>query len=234
MILLSRSIGHRVRERVAPVPSVPGVAIWSWTALRPQVGCRLACWLSEAGDIIESMFDLAMVSVMLGRLLMYLSSYAPLFGLLAVRFTGPGLWVPCLVLAVAGAAAAGLLLLLDGRSSRGPHKLASVRDAGGEAAAYLASYLLPFLTVATPGWRDIAAYVGFLAVAAVISVRSPAAQVNPLLYLFGYRVLSVTDDQGLQAYLITRQVPLAGQRVLATRFRNDVLISRSAAATLDD
>ena len=164
---------------------------------------------------------------MLGRPLLFLSSYAPLFGLLAIRFEQRWLWISCTVLAVLGVVSLRLLLRLDARSAPGPHTLASVRDAGVEAAGYLATYLLPFLTVATPTVRDVLAYVGFLLVAAVINLRSAVAQVNPLLYLLGYRVLSVTDDHGLHAYMITRHPRAAGDRVLATRFRDDVLVDRT-------
>ena len=164
---------------------------------------------------------------MLGRPLLFLSSYAPLFGLLAIRFEQRWLWISCTVLAVLGVVSLWLLLRLDARSSPGPHTLASARDAGVEAAGYLATYLLPFLTVATPTVRDVIAYAGFLLVAAVINLRSAVAQVNPLLYLLGYRVLSVTDDHGLHAYMITRHPHPAGDRVLATRFRDDVLVDRT-------
>jgi hypothetical protein len=164
---------------------------------------------------------------MLGRPLLFLSSYAPLFGLLAIRFEPRWLWIPCTVLAALGVVSLWLLLRLDARSSPGPHTLASVRDAGVEAAAYLATYLLPFLTVATPTVRDVLAYAGFLLVAAVINVRSAVVQVNPLLYLLGYHVLAVTDDHGLHAYMITRHSLAAGDRMLATRFRDDVLVDRT-------
>jgi hypothetical protein len=165
---------------------------------------------------------------MLGRPLLFLSSYAPLFGLLAIRFEQRWLWISCVVLAALGVTSLWLLLRLDARQSPGPHLLASVKEAGGEAAAYLAAYLLPFLTVATPTVRDVLAYAGFLLVAAVIYMRSGVVQVNPLLYLLGYRVLSITDDHGLNAYMITRHFPPAGDRVLATRFRDDVLVDRTS------
>lgn len=164
---------------------------------------------------------------MLGRPLLFMSSYAPLFALLAIRFTTPWLWISCAVLAGLGVAALWLLLKLDDRSAPGPHELTSVRDSAPEATAYLASYLLPMLTVATPHPRDVVAYAGFLVVAAVISLRSAVAQVNPLLYLLGYRVLSVTDKNGLHAYLIAKRLVPEGERVLATRFRDDVLVDRS-------
>jgi hypothetical protein len=113
---------------------------------------------------------------MLGRPLLFLSSYAPLFALLAIRFEQRWLQISCTVLAVTGVVSLWLLLRLDARSSPGPHTLASVKDAGGEAASYLATYLLPFLTVATPTIRDVLAYAGFLLVAATISLRSSVVQ----------------------------------------------------------
>lgn len=164
---------------------------------------------------------------MLGKPLLFLSSYAPLFALLAIRFQSRWLWIPCIAIAGAGVISLALLLQLDARSSAGPHVLTSIKDAGGEAASYLAGYLLPFLTVSTPTVRDVAAYVGFLLVAATIYVRSPVVQVNPLLYLLGYRVLSVTDSRGLRAYMITRNHVPVGESVLATRFRDGILVERT-------
>jgi hypothetical protein len=164
---------------------------------------------------------------MLGKPLLFLSSYAPLFALLAIRFEQRWLWISCLALAALGVASLLWLLKLDDRSSRGPYDLATVRDAGGEAASYLATYLLPFLVVSTPTVRDVIAYAGFLLVAALISIRSDVAQVNPLLYLLGYRVLAITDKHGLRAYMITRHSRSAGDCVQATRFRDDVLVDRT-------
>jgi hypothetical protein len=163
---------------------------------------------------------------MLGRPLLFLSSYAPLFGLLAIRFEPRWLWISCTVLAVLGVASLWLLLKLGRRASPGPHKLATVGDDGSEAAAYLASYLLPFLTVGTPSTRDVLAYAGFLLIAALIYIRSSMIQANPLLYLLGYKVLSATDSNGTHAYIITRHALRAGDILQASQFRDDVLVDR--------
>ena len=133
---------------------------------------------------------------MLGRPLLFLSSYAPLFGLLAVRFEPRWLWISCPCSPLLGVVSLWLLLRLDARLARTPPAGVCPGCRRG-AAGYLATYLLPFLTVATPTVRDVLAYAGFLLVTAVVNIRSAVAQVNPLLYLFGYRVLSVTDDRGL-------------------------------------
>jgi hypothetical protein len=166
-------------------------------------------------------------SRMLGRPLLFLSSYAPLFGLLAIRFQPRWLWVSCTVLAVLGVAALCLLLKLNARAAPGPYQLASVSDDGAEAASYLAAYLLPFLTVATPSARDVVAYAGFLIISAAIYLRSSLIQANPLLYLLGYKVLSIVDSNGVHAYVITRQAMRAGGNLQATKFKDDVLVDRS-------
>jgi hypothetical protein len=163
---------------------------------------------------------------LLARALLLLSSYAPLFALLAVRFEPAWLWTSCVAFALLGLGSLLLLLRLDKRASPGPHRLVDVRSAGGEAAAYLAGYLLPLLTVATPTIRDVVAYAGFLVIAAAIYVHTSMIQVNPLLYLLGFRVLQVTDDRGFRSYLISRRTLLPGDTILATRFGNDVLIRR--------
>lgn len=163
---------------------------------------------------------------MLGRPLLFLSSYAPLFGLLAIRFEPRWLWISCTALAAAGVVSLWLLLKLNARAAPGPYLLASVRDDGAEAASYLASYLLPFLTVAVPSIRDVLAYAGFLVIAAAIYLRSSVIQANPLLYALGYKVLSVTDSTGAHAYVITRQSVREGERMRATKFKDDVLVDR--------
>ena len=134
----------------------------------------------------------------------------------------------CCVLAVLGVASLWVLLHLDARVTVSPHVLTTAKDAGPEAASYLASYLLPFLTVSSPSVRDVVAYIGFLVVAGAVQLRSSVIQVNPLLYVLGYRVLAVEDDRGLKAYLVSRGRPAVGERVLASRFRDDVLIDRSS------
>ncbi|HEX4393440.1 MAG TPA: hypothetical protein VH084_18135 [Mycobacterium sp.] len=165
---------------------------------------------------------------MLGKPLLFASSYAPLFALLAIRFNQLWLILVCGSLAVAGVGALWLLLHLDARATPGPHDLSTTKDAGAEAGAYLGAYLLPFLTVSSPSARDAIAYGAFLVVAASIYLHSSVVQINPLLYLLGYRVLEVVDTHGLRAYLVTRRRVGAGQRIAATRFRDDVLIDRTS------
>lgn len=166
---------------------------------------------------------------MLVRPLLFLSSYAPLFALLMIRFNKPA-WLSytCGALAVAGVAAYWLLLHLDNRKSRGPYRILSVKDGGSQATGYLASYILPLVALDEPTTRDIVAYSGFLLIAAVLYMKTSLILVNPLLYLFGWKIHEIEDTQGFRGYLVSTARVLPGEVVLATRFGEDVLIHRSA------
>ena len=51
-------------------------------------------------------------------------------------------------------------------------------------------------------------------------------QANPLLYLLGYRVLSVIDSNKVHAYVITRKAVQVGETLQASKFKDDVLVDR--------
>lgn len=91
--------------------------------------------------------------------------------------------------------------------------MVSFEDTGGEVSGYLASYLLPFVTVPTPSWRDLLDYGLFLLVNLVIYVRSNLVRVNPTLYVLGYRVLAIRYGREKEQYLVTRTAPDTGQIV---------------------
>lgn len=152
---------------------------------------------------------------------LFIGSYALLFVLLALRFRNPWLEVGCGVLAAIGIA--DMVWIVYGVSMRTgaePITISDVRDAGPEVAGYLASYLLPFLTVAEPSGRDIVAYFIFLLVTGLIYVRSEMTQINPTLYVLGCRVISIRTSGGWSGHLIARSpvelgetlrtVPLSG------------------------
>lgn len=160
--------------------------------------------------------------------LMFLSSYAPLLLILAIRFDESWLRATCVALAAVGIV--GLLALMrlhrEPLGQQGRHTLTGVRGAGEGASSYLAGYLLPFVTIGNPSLTDLIAYAGFFVVAYVVTTRTGIIQVNPTLFLLGYRVDSITDEHGAQRYLLskTRDSITHGVTVRASRMSNDVLI----------
>jgi hypothetical protein len=155
---------------------------------------------------------------------LFLSSYAPLFVILAIRFRRPELVVACAVLAVAGLLAVLWILWAERSKARAAYTIEKVDDKGPEVAGYLASYLLPFLTVAEPANPEVVAYAIFLGVAAIVYVQSDMLQINPIFYLLGRRVVRVTTSTDWRGYLITRDRPLKNETIEATTLSTGVLV----------
>src|SRR5262249_54372870 len=103
-------------------------------------------------------------------------------------------------------------------------EIGDVRDEGESTATFLASYLLPFLTIQEPTASDIVAYVLFLAIAAIVYVRSDTAQVNPTLYLFGYRGIWLRTTGGWSGFALVKRMPQKGGRLRKVNLAGHVLI----------
>ena len=170
---------------------------------------------------------------MRGRL--FVSSYAPLFAILAAR-TCPWLnsaddplW-PFIV-----SAFVAVLGLLDGwwlvhaSSRRGAISVVAlgVQDQGTTAAGYLPTYLLPFVA---PGAQSPGGWVGYgiyFAVLFVVFLGSDFALVNPTLYVLGRRVVRASVEQQQmnpqdpavrrEILVIARDLPRSGDTIRLTR-----------------
>lgn len=157
----------------------------------------------------------------------FFSSYAPLWIMLGLRFSDTTARI-CLI-------AFGLILIAyvaiivsrsaDERPSN--TTLTVSGDAGADMSGYLASYLLPFLTVPAPSLADVIAYVIFVLVAGLVYVRSGLMQINPTVYLMGRRVLRATvpvRDSTKDVFVISRRDLRVSAPLQAERFSDRVYI----------
>jgi hypothetical protein len=159
------------------------------------------------------------------RAQLFLGSYALLFTLLAIRFEITWLEVACAALATLGFL--DMLWIVFGvtrRKEPEPIVPATVSDAGSDVAGYLATYLLPFLTVAEPNTRDVIAYILFLLVTGLIYVRSEMTQINPTLYLLCRRVVRVTTTDGWSGYVIMRTHPEPSEPIKTVSLNAEVRV----------
>lgn len=165
---------------------------------------------------------------MLAKPLLFLSSYAPLFLMLIVRFWGNWwLFGACASLGAAGIAGAFWILAVRRKAEPEIHAVKSVRTAGPEASTYLATYILPFLTTGTPSGQDITIFIMFFATLGVIHVRSSAIQVNPTLYLMGKQILLVTDEFDEQFFVVADRDIHRGDDVSVVELSRDVRVQRT-------
>lgn len=161
---------------------------------------------------------------MVARILLFCSSYVPLFVIFAIRFpdTAKIWWI------VAGVFAACALLVLHlVRTKHEPqfYPVASIDD-NAAAAAYMASYILPFVTISDPNGRDFAAYAVFFVVLAVVYTRSSLVGVNPLVYITRMRIYQIKTSKGESYVLFARTRPNSGDEICASRAFSGLLVRR--------
>ena len=134
----------------------------------------------------------------ISRLLrLFLVAFAPLTLIIAIRTSSHWasddmrryvFWITSLLTAVG---------FIDAwRLPRGTQKKSSIHavfydihDPSGAVAAYLATYLLPFVSLQINTMRDILSIGVFFLVVLAIFLNSDLAAINPTLYVFGWRVV---------------------------------------------
>jgi hypothetical protein len=136
---------------------------------------------------------------------MFLSSYAPLFALLAyvnrhVR------WAWIILGAVAVVSLLGLaVVMLSKRGERGPRlTVVHARPQDGDVLAYIASYLIPFFGLDLSKRDDVVVLCAFLVVLMLVYVNSNMLFVNPVLTLVGYHSFEIEDPDG-HTYVLLAQ-----------------------------
>lgn len=175
--------------------------------------------MNTAGQVSTATSDLFV------ELTLFLCSFAPLFLILSIRFRAHWLEALCGGLCLLGLAG-GLAIVSRYRRVTGRTWTATrVEDRGAEVAGYLASYILPFVVVPEPGWRDLVGYAIFLAVAATIYVRSGMLQINPTLYLFGWRVFAVSIGAKWSGYALARGALTEGETIEVRRVTDRVFMT---------
>jgi len=140
------------------------------------------------------------------RIALFLSSYAPLFALLAYtnRHSKTACWT--LVAVTVLSVAALVVVMLAQRGEDGPVlRVEHARPKDGDVLAYMATYLVPFLGVDLTDADGVVVFVGFLLVLGIVYVNSNMLFVNPLLSIAGYHTFDVTDPQGHEYTLITKR-----------------------------
>lgn len=127
---------------------------------------------------------------------LFLSSYSPLFLILAIKY------IPVDLRVTAGASAfliASLLMFfwlkhsLEGDAAAVNMTVKAVSRRDGELLSYSITYFLPFLSLNLSNPYDLAAFLVLYGVIWLAYVRANAVHINPLFHIFGYRLFEVQD-----------------------------------------
>jgi len=155
---------------------------------------------------------------------LFFSAYAPLFAIFAIRQRGTSAWPIWAALSLVGFEETWRILRARSQVAGHQAHVLEVRDRGGEAAGYLAAYLLPLIGGPIQGW-DMAAYGIFFLVLLAIFVQSDLKLLNPTLYVFRWRLFGARIEgvEG-ETILVARQRPSVGNLVSVVKLEGGWLV----------
>jgi len=149
----------------------------------------------------------------MGRYLLALSSLSPLFAIFAIRTWQTNRTISFVLTVLLLQAIVGLVWLFRARkqAASDPFRIKEVRDETSQVPAYLITYIFPFLFTESPGWTLVVAYCAFALLLLLMLARTDFGLVNPLLLIAGYHLYVIADSRGREAWVATKERPLAGQ-----------------------
>ena len=141
------------------------------------------------------------------RLVLFLSSYAPLFLILAMKSWKDSRSLSIGLAAVASAAVVILYIFLRTAQKLSPGKItaASVVSRDGDTMSYIVTYLLPFLAVNLKDPMDMVSLGILLLVICLLYVNSNMIHTNPMLNIAGYHIFEIEDADGKRTALISKR-----------------------------
>jgi hypothetical protein len=148
---------------------------------------------------------------------LFLSSYAPAWLILAVRSFHRSTLLFWVSIGLAAVSAGAFLLFIWLARQGGPFEATvdEVEPRDAELAAYVATYLLPFVVVFGAKFQDVLALGLFLLFISLLWVNSGMVYLNPLLALIGYHVYVVritpiggTSDRVSRSFLLSHESDL--------------------------
>jgi hypothetical protein len=152
-----------------------------------------------------------------------LSAYSPLFLIAWIRAEDCS--VKHWLLGLGAGFTLALAIPVLGAVSRAKEdfKVGQVENAAGEVAAYVATYILPFLVVGDKKPADFAAYALLLTFIGVILVRGDLLHYNPWIFMGGRRIFTVRVADSTY-YLISPERPPDDSEISAWSFGGRFLL----------
>ena len=140
------------------------------------------------------------------RIILFFSSYAPLFLIIAMRGWRDSRYFAVTLVAVSVASVIVLFLFLRiaRKLAADRIKVDSVASRDGDSMSYIVTYLLPFLAVKLNDVTDVGSLGVMLLVIAVLYVNSNMIYTNPVLNIAGYHIFEIHDADGKASALISR------------------------------
>jgi hypothetical protein len=165
------------------------------------------------------------VLTLFARILLFISAFTPLFVIWALRvWPSPGA-VIFVLLGVIGAIGAGAVIFVTHSDEGQPTQIDSVEERQSDVAAYLVTYLIPFVTAPVQTVQDWLAVTVFVSLLLVLYVTSDLISINPLLALAGLTLYRVKLRDLGAGWLLSEFRPTLGSALSVAQMADAVYVS---------
>jgi hypothetical protein len=151
------------------------------------------------------------------RCMLFISSYFPLTVILFILFANQQLVLALVFLSIGVIGLAftyAYFWIIAPRMTAIQAKITERQEKEGDVMGYVASYLVPFVTLPLNGWQQISTLLIFILVLGIIYVKSSMIRINPMLSILGYSLYDVTFENDSDSYsLFTRRRIKRGETV---------------------
>lgn len=139
------------------------------------------------------------------RILLFLTSYCPLLGIVMIDYLGNAYVVAALAAVMALSVAFILRVFAELGRASGTYGAVEgkVENTSKYIVQYFMAYLIPFFAVGDGGWEAAAKYVVALGIMAFLYIRSDVIYINPTMAMLGYNIYKVSSPES-DAVVITR------------------------------
>jgi hypothetical protein len=163
------------------------------------------------------------------RVILFLSSYAPLLVILAIRDSFQNIYVTLALLSVAALSVVILFVYFRQAQSLASDAflVKAIISKDGEAMGYIVTYLLPFFDIHFNEPANAISLGLVFLVLGVLYINSNMIYTNPILNLGGYHIYEIESADGKKSSLITRRPYIRiGSELSAVQLGNYVLLEK--------
>lgn len=160
------------------------------------------------------------------KIMMFLSSYAPLGLIMCVMSFKVNFSLSMIFLGISVASVAVLAFYLAQLRTMEPvnMKTVDVRRGDGETMSYIVTYLIPFMLETFEPSLKSAGLLLFFFVIAILYVNSGMLHINPTMNLLGWHIYGTTGESGQEYCIITERRLRKQQELKVISIAEDVFV----------
>jgi hypothetical protein len=166
------------------------------------------------------------------RWMLFISSYFPLTLIIWILFItqNPRLAWISLIIGTIGLTFTILYFIISLKASPIQVKIIERQEKEGDVMGYIASYIIPLVTLPLNGWQQIFTLLIFTFVLGIIYTNSSMIRINPMLSLRGYRLYEIMVENSTDTYsLLSLNNIKKGDNILIVVVGRGIYLEKSYA-----